>query len=177
MNAHLWPCAARLASTCTAHHIPKYCFKDLPGVHLTVCVVWDVQGIPGPTTHLFQEEPGHWGATLCWVLDLRRQFLSIKCLHFWSKTPLRLLCLYLPHVKDTRRCFLMPGKHGSPNVCVSAITEQFGLPWHLRDTFFRAEGDKHSEEQLADVKRGLTGLYTSCLWEGGRNRPTSNDVC
>lgn len=38
----------------------------------------------------------------------------------------------------------MPGKQGSPKVSVSARTEQFDLPWHLRDTFLKADGDKHS---------------------------------
>ena len=62
---------------------------------------------------------------------------------------------HAPHVKDTRRCFLVPGKQGSPKVKVSARTVQFALPWHLRDTFLKAEGDKHSGINLIVLLVGL----------------------
>lgn len=70
-------------------------------------------------------------------------FLHNSANHITSVTCSNILC-HSPQVKDTRRCFLVPGKQGSPKVCVSARTEQFDLPWHLRDTFLRAVGDRHS---------------------------------
>lgn len=53
-----------------------------------------------------------------------------------------------PHVKDTRRCLLVPGKQGSPKLCTLASTVQFVLPWHFRDTLLKADGDKHSEMKI-----------------------------
>lgn len=107
---------------------------------LTVSEVWDQERVCWSSTHIFQKIPRHWGENeSCVFLHDAANHVNQNLQH-----PVR----RAPQVKDTRRCFLVPGKQGSPKVWVSARTEQFALPWHLRDTFLRADGDKHSAVKI-----------------------------
>lgn len=104
---------------------------------LTMCVVWDHEGICRPSTYIFQEISGH-------CRENKGYFGVFFSTDAANHISISVLVHHVPQVKDTRRCFLVPGKQGSPKVWVSASIEQFVRPWHLRDTFLRAEGDKHS---------------------------------
>lgn len=110
---------------------------------LTVCVIWYHERICWASTHIFQEISGNYGGKHLYANENKNTHTHTKCISKPAKEQLQ-IC-HLPQVKDTRRCFLVPGKQGSPKSWVSAISEQFALPWHLRDTFLRATGDKHSE--------------------------------
>lgn len=68
-----------------------------------------------------------------------------------------------PHVKDTRRCLMVPGKQGSPKFCTLASTLQFVLPWHFLDTLLKADGDKHSERKIQEQNRHNKWDSLACL--------------
>jgi len=53
-----------------------------------------------------------------------------------------------PQAETTCRYSVVPGRHGRPNVCSSAVTEQFCRPWQRRATTASEQADSHSTEAL-----------------------------